>query len=273
MGQLVNDVQRTFEDQTTMFKLNLSFGFVLFNNDTEQMQYHHSSANNNRVFDAPFLMRNREDLDQVRATLENLDVFELARQRRPNSKWVVMDITNATFYVTKLRDHPIGRSRRLPKYVLENPAIVSLDCNGQTGLPYEDNLCLFRCLALHRRCHPHNLERDTQHYFERYSEDDDFDGVTLEESPELEKMFELNIHRETEHLQNTAKLTWEAEHIPLSVSVHSNVSGYNRPKCFVSSGCASDMIKEFVDYLVKISQKSYALLLDRFSDVFEQINE
>jgi hypothetical protein len=33
------------------------------------------------------------------------------------------------------------------------------------------------------------------------------------------------------------------------------------------------MIKEFVDYLVKISQKSYALLLDRFSDVFEQINE
>ena len=120
MGELVDDVEQIFQDQTSVFKLNLSFGFVLFNNDTEQMQYHHSSANINRVFEAPFLIRNREDLDQVRSTLENLDVFEWAKQQRPNLKWVVMDITNATFYVTKLRDHPIGRSTRLPKYVLEN---------------------------------------------------------------------------------------------------------------------------------------------------------
>jgi hypothetical protein len=99
-----------------------------------------------------------------------------------------MDITNATFYVTKLRDHPIGRSVRLPKYVLENPAIVSLDCSKQMGLPYEDKLCFFRCLALHRGCHPKNLERDTHYFYEQYSEDDDFDGVTLE------KLFELNIY-------------------------------------------------------------------------------
>ena len=114
-------------------------------------------ANNNRVFEAPFLVRNREDLQQVRSALENLDVFEWARQQRPNSKWIVMYITNATFYVTKLRDHPIGRSTCLPKYVLENPAIVSLDCNKRTGIPYEDKLCFFRCLALHRGCHPHNI--------------------------------------------------------------------------------------------------------------------
>ena len=159
------------------------------------MQYHHSSANNNGVFETPFLVRNREDLQQVRSALENLDVFEWARQQRPNSKWVVMDITNATFYVTKLRDHPIRRSTRLPKYVLENPAIVSLDCNEHTGLPYEDKLCFFRCLALPRGCHPHNLERDTQHYFERYADDvEDFDGVTLEDLPDLEKLFELNIY-------------------------------------------------------------------------------
>ena len=45
---------------------------------------------------------------------------------------------NATFYITNFRDHLIGRSTRLPKYVLENPAVVSLDSNEQTGLPYED---------------------------------------------------------------------------------------------------------------------------------------
>ena len=77
-----------------------------------------------------------------------------------------------------LRNKAFGRSTRLPKYVLENPAIVSLDCNEHTGLPYKDKLCFFRCLALHRGCHPHNLERNTQHYFERYVEDaEDFDGL------------------------------------------------------------------------------------------------
>ena len=77
----------------------------------------------------------------------------------------------------------------------------------------------------------------------------------------------------TEHQRNTAKLTWEAEHIPLSVSVCSNVPGYEPPKCFVSSGSTSEMIQQFVEYLVEVSQESYGLLLDQFSDVFRQIDE
>jgi hypothetical protein len=169
MGQLGDDIDRIFHDQTTVFKLNLSLDFILFNNDTEEMQYHHSSANNNRVFDTPFHIRNRQDLAQVREAKQNIDIHEWAWQQRPNSKWVVVDFTNATFYVTKLRDHPIGRSVRLPKYVLEIPAIMSLDCNEQTGLPYKDKLCFFRCLALHKGCHPHNLDRNTQHFYEQYT--------------------------------------------------------------------------------------------------------
>ncbi len=71
---------------------------------------------------------------------------------------------------------------------------MSLDCSKKTGLPYEDKLCLFRCLALHRGCHPRNLERDTKHFYEQYSDAEEFDGVTLEELSELEKLFELNIY-------------------------------------------------------------------------------
>ena len=85
--------------------------------------------------------------------------------------------------------------------------------------------------------------------------------------------FECYFKKENKHPRNTAKLTWEAEHVPLSVSVCSNVPVYHEPKCFVSSGNTREMLKQFIDYLVEISQKSYALLLDRFSDVFEQISE
>ena len=85
--------------------------------------------------------------------------------------------------------------------------------------------------------------------------------------------FDCYFKKEDQHPRNTAKLTWEAEHVPLSVSVCSNVPGYDQPNCFVSSGSAKEMIKQFVEYLVQISQESYILLLDRFSDVFDQSNQ
>ena len=123
------------------------------------LEEYNSSAYSNCVFETPFLIRDREGPQQVLSVLNNLDVFESAQQQRPNSMWIVMDITNATFYATKLRDHPIGRSTRLTKYELENPTTVSLDCNEQTGLPFEDKLCSVRCLAVHRGYYAQYLER------------------------------------------------------------------------------------------------------------------
>lgn len=56
-------------------------------------------------------------------------------------------------------------------------------------------------------------------------------------------------------LNDTEKLTWDAKHIPLSLSVCSNVLEYNQHKCFESDGDSKQLIKEMVDYLVKISQE------------------
>ena len=44
-------------------------------------------------------------------------------------------------------------------------------------------------------------------------------------------------------------------------------------ECYFQKKTQPEMIKQFVDYLVKVSQESYVLLLDRFADVFEQINQ
>ena len=85
--------------------------------------------------------------------------------------------------------------------------------------------------------------------------------------------FECYFKKEDKHPRNPAKLTLEAEHVRLSVSVCSNVPGYYQPKCFLSSGNTKEMIKQFIEYLVAISQGSYTLLLDRFSDVFDQIKQ
>ena len=127
----------------------------------------------------------------------NLDVLEWVRQQRPNSKWVVERVTNSTFFVTKLRGHLIVRGQSLPHYIVENCGIDALDSNPQTGKIYSDNMCFFRALELHNGCHPKNVERDAQHYYERYRgffpEKKKFFGVKLKELHDLEQIYEVNI--------------------------------------------------------------------------------
>ncbi|KAK3705281.1 hypothetical protein QZH41_008170 [Actinostola sp. cb2023] len=185
-------------DQSTVFKLNLSFGFVLRNTETGNLQYHHASVNNHRVFEQLFLIGNVRDIEQVVNAIHDLDITEWVKQQRPNSKWIVDVVTNVCFYVSKIRGHPIGRSVLLPPFILNNRGVCALDCSDKSGQPYRDQLCFFRCLALHNGCHLKNLERDTKHYFERYlerfpQEAGIFQGIKLEELSELEKQYEINI--------------------------------------------------------------------------------
>ena len=108
-----------------MFKLNVSFGFILRNNETGALQYYYASRINEQVFEEPFQINTAADLQQVREALLNHDVLEWVRQRRPNSKWVVEQVTNITFFGTKLRGHSIGRGTYLPSYLAEDHWIAT----------------------------------------------------------------------------------------------------------------------------------------------------
>ena len=409
-ASLREQLSRIFSDQPTVFKVNFAFGFILRNTETGALQYHHPSANNNLVLEQPFLVSNQDDLDRLYQQIAEIDFLEWVRQQRPNSKWVVDLVTNVTWFVTKLRDHPIGRGKNLPHYLVENRGIDALENDKNTGKPYQDNLCFFRCLALHNGCHTKNLERDTKHYYQQYREaglvKKKFHGVKLSELDELEKLYEVNIqvynlaptqthgeeeetedkpdiaatllrrshrhyestlylnlyekhfsyikdlarysksfccsrcgkywkrahnlrqHEKTcdgkvqlkypggayhvpktifeeledegiivpeearyfpyratfdfecyfnkekaEELKSTEKLNWQSAHVPLSVSVCSNVPEYQEPKCFVSSGDPKEFITEFIQYLVSISTKSSSLLREKYAPVFEALND
>ncbi|CAH3027124.1 unnamed protein product, partial [Porites evermanni] len=191
-SSLREQLNRIFADQPTVFKVNFSFGFILRNTEAGALQYHHPSANNHLVLEQPFLISSPDDLERLYQQIAEIDFLEWVRQQRPNSKWVVDLITNVTWFVWKIRDHPIGRGKYLPGYIADNYGLDALENNAKTGKPYEDNLCFFRCLALHNGCHTKNLERDTKYYYQQY--------------------------REAE-LKNTEKLNWESAHVPLSVSV------------------------------------------------------
>lgn len=73
--------------------------------------------------------------------------------------------------------------------------------------------------------------------------------------------------------RGTEKLHWEAKHVPLSVSVCSNVPEYQQPQCFISSGDSKPMVKEMIEYLIEISKESNKLIKEQFAGVFAAIDE
>ena len=182
---LVHDQSHCFPQTTHLFwseyglQNQLRLGFILDNTETGTLQYHHSSANNNLVLEQPFFVSDQADLDHLYQQIVEINFLEWVRQRKPNSKWVVDMVTNATWFVWKLQHHP--------RYIVDNYGLDALE-NDNTGKPYQDNLCFFRCLALHNGCHTKNLEQDTKYYYQTYREvslaKKKFHGVKL---PELDE--------------------------------------------------------------------------------------
>ena len=190
-------VRRIFRHQTTAFKINLSFGFILRNVETGELRYYHSSQHNSRFVYVQHLIRTEEDLERFLEELSRHDMLEYIRQQRPDTKWVVHLLTNVTFYVNKLFDHPIGARVVLPDHILKNKAVVDL-VGGSNGA-YTDSLCFFRCLAVHRGAPLTNVETPVKTFYRLYLQQQDmtlanFKGVTSDDLVVLEQVFSLNVY-------------------------------------------------------------------------------
>ena len=187
--ELQEPLRQLFEEQTTAFKVNVSFGFILKQKATSRLRYYHSSNNCcGRYLEEPSLITNRDDFESFLERIRESDILQWAVAQRPNSDWVCEHVTNATFFFNRIVDHPIGCvGVTLPDYVKNNKAIVGL-AKDENGAIYNDNLCLFRCLALH-------LGREAAALYAEYTDTSvhDFAGVTLDDLHKVESKFETNV--------------------------------------------------------------------------------
>ena len=83
--------------------------------------------------------------------------------------------------------------------------------NKKTSKLYSDNLCLFRCLAIHTGCTLQNLESKTKELFLRYCkfaivDPSNFQGVNLHDLVQIENCFSLNV--------NVYVLEWKEQAVP-----------------------------------------------------------
>ena len=395
--ELQEPLRQLFEEQTTDFKVNLSFGFILKQKVTGRLRYYHSSNNCcGRLLEEPSLITNRGDFDRFLARIQESDILQWAIAQRPNSDWVCEHVTNTTFFLNRIVQHPIGCvGVTLPDYVKNNKAIVGL-AKDEHGATYNDNLCLFRCLALHQGCDVRHLEATVVTLYAKYTDIPvhDFAGVTIEDVHKVETKFKTNVviyqlvktpdgktvaelvrrspaqYPETMYVHlyethfsyirdmkkfchsyrcsrcensmwkrpawlerhelrceagvnriykggvyrppasiferlddegiivspvlryfpyratfdfecyfsderlptNTDHIEWIARHVPLSVSVASNVPGYEPAQCYITDGDSDKLVADMMVHLTAISDTAYDSLLPSYVDVLADLD-
>ena len=76
-------------------------------------------------------------------------------------------------------------------------------------------------------------------------------------------LFDFKVMLSSMQDQTSEKLTWTAEHLPISVSICSNVEGFKSPHCIVDPDTNS-LVASMVQYMTNIANKSYDLAKAKF---------
>ena len=71
------------------------------------------------------------------------------------------------------------------------------------------------------------------------------------------------------YLRTAKKVQWVARHELLSVSVASNIPGFEQPRCFITDGDSKKLVESMMSVLESMSETVYNELEDFDADVFE----
>ena len=196
MDRIIDHLFSVFHVQSCAFKLAISLSYILKNMETDELVFYWGSQNNQKLIEAPWFIGKKMDLENLIVNLRTIDFQNHVIY--PNSKFAFRKATNVLFYVTRLPNTPIGTTTGLPDFLKNNKGLISLVNNPNTGRPYSDNLCFFRCLALHRGETQRALETSTKELFRQYCHQQlidptEFTGVTLGQMYDLSNIFDVGI--------------------------------------------------------------------------------
>ena len=162
---LLNDkLGYVFKELKCAAKVNLAFGFVLKNIEDGMCRYFYAHENNT-IMKRAKLVCTQADMSNLKDRMQKLDFIDLCTRERANTKLKFYKLTNLTIFASLHEDVPIGcKDTILPEPLLKNHNVNCLTFERNTRQPYDDNLCLFRELALHLHSNE-KLEEETSKLF------------------------------------------------------------------------------------------------------------
>ena len=101
-------------------------------------------------------------------------------------------------------------------------------------------------------------------------------GIVVAESDRFYEKFvcydyESMLVPTTDSTSTEDKLQWQAVHIPVSVSIASNVENYSQPKCIVERNSPELLVSKMVDYLMEIQEECQVWADEKWHCVFESL--
>ena len=145
------------------------------------------------------LVCTQADMTNLKERMQKKDIVDLCTRERSNTKWKFYKHTNLTSFASLIKDVPMGcKDTVLPESLLRNCNVNCLTFGRNTRQPYNDNLSLFRALALHLHGNE-KLEEETSKVFNLFlnnsgeGDPSKFPGVHMTDIPKVEKMLHLNI--------------------------------------------------------------------------------
>ena len=196
---LLNDkLDYVFKELKCAAKVNLAFGFVLKSIEDGMCRYFYAHENNT-IMERAKLVCTQADMTNLKDRMQKFDIVDICTRERANTKWKFHKLTNLPIFASLLKDVPMGcKDTILPEPLFRNGNVNCLTFEKNTLQPYNDNLCLFRALALHLHGNK-KLEEETSKIFNLFlnnSEEGDvskFQGVHLNDIPKVEDLLQLNI--------------------------------------------------------------------------------
>ena len=147
---LLNDKgDYVFKELKCAAKVNLAFGFVLKNIEVGMCRYFYAHENKT-LMERSKLVFTPDDNTNLKEKLQKMDIVDLFTRERANTKCKFYKLTNLTVFAELLKDVSRGcKDSLLPEPLLQNQNVNCLTYKQNIKIPYNDNFCLFRALALH----------------------------------------------------------------------------------------------------------------------------
>ena len=196
---LPNDkLDYVFKELNCAAKVNLAFGFVLKNFKDGMCSYFYAHENNT-IMERSKLVCTQADMTNLKDRMQKMDIVDICTRERSNTKWKFYKLTNLTIFASLLKDVPMGfKDTVLPEPLLKNHNVNCLTFEGNTRQTYNDNLCLFRALALDLHGNE-KLKEETSKSFNIFlnnsgqRDPSKFQGVHMTDMPKMDEMLHLKI--------------------------------------------------------------------------------
>ena len=172
------------------FKLNLSMGFILVNQDTGE-HWFFVPHTNNAFFKKPIHIEHPTSWRELHTQLDKESLKACVTHHRENTKWIPLMMTNLVIHLYFL-GAPTGPGT-LPDYIKDYRSILGLE-KDRHGTPYEDKSCGLRYLSFHLNLNNtgdgyRSLENRTKELEQQWQ----YHGLDLLHVPQFEDTFNISV--------------------------------------------------------------------------------